>query len=191
MEKYVTYISEYHGDAFPPKFANCDVTPKKYVGSCKKIKIEQKKYVGSPKSKLFYRIWERERQQNFHLFNVTIIEEFDTLDEALAYELKLQQQYSVVTNPEFFNKRYAQKTDFGGEFYGEKNSACIKYCLTSPDGTEHHIKGCLPRFCKQNELSVSLMKKFINKGVVGSGTIQQNFYKEVTKNCLGWEIKTE
>jgi len=191
MDTYVTYISEYHGDAFPPKFTNCNVKPKKYIGSCQKQKIENEKYVGSPKSTQYYKLWEHERHQNFHLFNVTIIEEFNTIEEARNYELQLQKHYNVVGNPDFLNKRYAQNSNFGGSFFGEKNSACIKYKLISPNGEEHHIQGRLPRFCEEQGLSISLLKKFINNGIVGAGDIQKNFYKENTRKCVGWEIKIE
>jgi hypothetical protein len=111
-QKYCVYITNYLGDALPPK-NNSTITPSNYIGSTSVDKINNG-YKGSVSSKKYKTIWESELKNNPHLFSVEIISYHDTRTEATNKELQLQKIFNAVTNPLFVNMAYAQPEGFFG-----------------------------------------------------------------------------
>lgn len=109
---YCVYVTTYYGDK---------MTPKKYVGSSKVLKIEEG-YRGSVASKEFCQIWNDEIRENPQLFKTEILSKHKTRKSALEAELQFQKKNQVVRSEYWFNKAEARVNGFFGmNVSGEKN----------------------------------------------------------------------
>jgi hypothetical protein len=90
--KYCTYITIYRGAKLPPF----------YIGHTTINKI-QNGYHGSVKSKKYRKIWEREIEENPHLFETIIKTLHNTRQEAVDRETDFQKKLKVVQNPLYIN----------------------------------------------------------------------------------------
>jgi hypothetical protein len=118
---YCVYETTYLGNIFPKKFANSKLTPTKYIGSSSIDKID-KGYRGSVSSKSFEKLWKQELKENPELFEIKILETFETREEALAKELEIQQTLNVVKDEKYFNMSLANKNGFFGRDVSGKNN---------------------------------------------------------------------
>ena len=89
---FVTYLTIYEGDKLPPF----------YIGSTSAKRISTG-YKGSVRSKKFRDIWENEVKNHPDLFDVIVLSEHTTRDEALIEEERLQKKHKVVTSEMFIN----------------------------------------------------------------------------------------
>jgi len=118
MKEYVTYIITYNGSKLP----------KYYIGSTSKSKISNG-YLGSIKSKKWKSIFKEEIKNNKNLFEIKILNEFETRKEALIDEYNIQKQLNVVESADYFNESFASINGFFGmnvegssnPMYGKKN----------------------------------------------------------------------
>ena len=79
MNKFVTYLVTYTGD----------LLPRYYIGSSSKEKVVSGNYFGSISSKKWKKIFLHERKNNIHLFQINILSEHLTRQEALNEELRM------------------------------------------------------------------------------------------------------
>jgi len=93
---YVTYLTVYSGEKLPPY----------YIGSTTQEKIANG-YCGSVVSKRFSETFKTEQKENGNLFNVVILSEHNSRNEALEMELFLHRFFDVVRSKFFFNESYA------------------------------------------------------------------------------------
>lgn len=131
---YCVYLTIYDGSKLPPY----------YIGSCKTRKIFEENYTGSVYSRKFSKIYREEKKNNPHLFDVLILEEFETSKESLEYELKLQRELDVVKSDKFFNMSLAQPKGF----FGMDNSGKLN-----------------PMFGRTPEESPNYGSKWLNNGI--------------------------
>lgn len=110
--KYCVYKTTYHGSAFPSKYDDKN-PPTLYIGYSTLERITSG-YRGSVSSKKYKDIWYSELKQNFSLFDIEILKQFDNIDEARQYELQIQIELDVVKNPDFFNMSLASPNGFFG-----------------------------------------------------------------------------
>lgn len=118
MGKYVTYLITYSGDKLP----------KYYIGSTSKIKLESG-YLGSIRSKKWKTIFKSEIKNNINLFNIEVLSEHETREEALNMEYVIQKERNVVKSVDYFNEAYANINGFFGRdvsgdinpMYGREN----------------------------------------------------------------------
>jgi hypothetical protein len=96
MIQYCVYLTIYEGSKLP----------KYYIGSTTIDKINNG-YFGSVLSKKYKCIWNDELKNNIHLFDILILETFESRQEAFEYELKVQRKFDVIHNPNFINMAYA------------------------------------------------------------------------------------
>ncbi len=108
---YCCYLTIYSGNLLPPF----------YLGSSTVDKINNG-YHGSVRSKKWQVIYEKELQNNPHLFNTSILKTTATRKMSLAIELFLQKKNGVVKSNFFFNESLAQKDGmFGRDVSGKNN----------------------------------------------------------------------
>jgi len=107
---YCVYETTYLGNLFPQKFANSKLTPTKYIGSSSIDKID-KGYRGSVSSKRFAKLWKQELKENPELFEIKILETFETREEALCAENRIQRKLNVVKDENYFNLAIAKDND--------------------------------------------------------------------------------
>lgn len=111
MKRYVVYITHYTGTKLP----------KWYIGSSYESKVLNG-YNGSVKSKKWKKIYDQERKDNKHLFKTKILSYYETKEEALIEELRLQKMHAVVKSKKYFNESYATVNGcFGRDVSGELN----------------------------------------------------------------------
>lgn len=189
MKEFCVYLTIYLGNAFSSKFNDTDIVPTMYYGCCMTKNILNEKYVGSVKSTQYAEIWEYERRHNFHLFDVQILKQFDTREEALAYEKELQRIHNVCKSPHYFNKMESKSDAFGGARHGEANSMAKKYKIVPPKGEPFNVIGGLKKFCDEHNLSLTVMRTFINNGPVRLCDFQKSFTTERSRNCVDWQIE--
>jgi hypothetical protein len=130
--------------------------PQNYIGSTSVDKIINKNYHGSVSSKEYKTIWKSELKNHPELFNTYISSYHATRNDALYHELKIQQIFTIVTNPNFINKAYVCVNNFYGDVSGANNpnfsSACKEFELLSPNGTVY--KGInIKQFCLDKKLN--------------------------------------
>lgn len=117
---YCSYIVTYLGDKLPPKYPD-EAPPMYYLGSSTEEQIN-KGYRGSVKSKKYKDIWESELRDNPELFQIEIINRFNTNEQSKTDELSLQIEFNVVKSPEFVNMALATVNGcFGMPMFGEDN----------------------------------------------------------------------
>jgi hypothetical protein len=62
-----------------------------------------------------------------------------------------------------------------------------KYKFISPDNIEYETT-TIKSFCKEYALSVDVMTRFINNGIVHKGETMSIFKSSSAKNCFGWQL---
>jgi hypothetical protein len=102
---FCVYVTFYRGNKLPPF----------YIGSTSVENINQG-YKGSPRSKKYETIWNKELKNNSHLFSTKIISVHDTRVEAYEKEYKIQTRLQIIKNPLYTNLSYACKNGFFGGF---------------------------------------------------------------------------
>lgn len=103
MKEYVTYLVTYNGVKLP----------KYYIGSTNKSKILNG-YLGSVKSKRWKSVFKEEIKNNRNLFEIKILNEFETRKEALLDEYNIQKELNVVKSTDYFNESFATINGFFG-----------------------------------------------------------------------------
>jgi hypothetical protein len=96
---YCVYLTIYSGNLLPPY----------YIGSTSLEKYN-KGYKGSVSSKKYKTIWKNELKNHSELFDVLILDEFNTRQEALNAEYILQKKLNVVKSDQFINLTFAGDT---------------------------------------------------------------------------------
>lgn len=77
-----------------------------------------------------------------------------------------------------------------GILKGENNPRAKTFLFISPKGEKFEVTGNLRNFCKEHNISMNLVKKFLNKGQIVLSS--HNTHKEtITLNSVGWEIKCD
>lgn len=110
--KYHTYLTIYRGNDMP-KF---------YIGSTSTKRLSEG-YRGSVLSKEYSRVWSLRQEKNPELFKTVILTTHDTREDAYEKEHFLHKSLSVVSNPLYINKSYADGSGrFGGGFKGKSHS---------------------------------------------------------------------
>lgn len=94
---YCVYLTTYKGNLFPPF----------YVGSTSKSKLESG-YVGSVASKLYKDLWKAEVKKNPNLFEVQVLSEHETRQDAFRAELEEQLRRDVVKSDLYVNRALAR-----------------------------------------------------------------------------------
>lgn len=108
---FCTYLIIYHGNKLP-KF---------YLGSTTVEKLENG-YRGSVSSLRYGKIWNKEVENNSHLFSYKIISLHKNRKEAFDKELKLQLLLKVRNNPLYANMGYAAPNGcFGFSYSGKEH----------------------------------------------------------------------
>ena len=79
-----------------------------------------------------------------------------------------------------------QKADFNKKYSGANGSNSKKYLLISPNNQKIGCYGNIKEICKKYNLSLSVIRKYINKGKI-SIKIRSNS-KQESINCIDWEI---
>lgn len=97
MTTYCTYLTIYSGNKLPPF----------YIGSSSIARIN-KGYRGSVLSKVYKETWKNELLTNPHLFKTKVLTTHNDRKEATIREKSLQKSLSVVKNPLYINRSYAQ-----------------------------------------------------------------------------------
>jgi hypothetical protein len=122
--EYCVYYTIYYGDAFDykqdSKFSDENIKPFMYIGSTFCDNIKDHNYLGSISSKQYKKLWNYEKKNNTHLFEVIIIAKFSDRQDAMDYEKQLQDENMCMHNPLFFNKGLAGGV-FGLSMKGESN----------------------------------------------------------------------
>lgn len=137
MKKFCVYLTIYGGSKLP-KF---------YIGSSSIDKVNSG-YVGSVQSKKYGKTFRDELKNHPELFDVIILDEFDTKEYALICELKYQKKLDVIKSNEFMNMALAQPNGFFGmdnsgenhPRYGMKNAKNHKPMLGKRHTDESKIK---------------------------------------------------
>ena len=90
------------------------------------------------------------------------------------------------------NAERSQKTTIEqGILKGENNPRALTYHVISPIGEDFIIIGGIKQFCKEHQLSYSMVKKYKNSGPC---PYNKNNVSEIGKNTVGWSfniIKTD
>lgn len=94
---FVTYLTIYDGDKLPPF----------YIGSTSQRRIDSG-YLGSVRGVEYGAIWKEEITCSPELFDVVILSEHSTREEALVEEQRLHVKHDVVRNPQFINTATAR-----------------------------------------------------------------------------------
>lgn len=72
---------------------------------------------------------------------------------------------------------------------GKGNPIAKQWQLISPDNIEYHINGELKKFCDENNLIISLLKKFLNTKVdISKLKLIHNRHKKRTLNTNEWSL---
>lgn len=100
---YCTYLTVYTGN----------LLPRRYIGSTTIQRITEN-YHGSVGSKKYKTIWKNELRDNPQLFKTRILKTFNTHEEAIEEELRVQKLYNVVKSPNYINMSLAQPNGFFG-----------------------------------------------------------------------------
>lgn len=93
--KYAVYLTIYKGNKLPPF----------YIGSTSVHKINNG-YRGSVTSKLYKSTWKSELINNPNFFETVIIKKFKTRQEAINYEVAIQEKLDVIHNDLYTNTGY-------------------------------------------------------------------------------------
>lgn len=99
---FCVYLTVYRGNKLPPF----------YIGSSTVSRILKQEYHGSVSSKRYKRVWNNEIRTHPELFVTYIICTFETKEEALSKELKIQERLKVHTNSMYINMSLARKRGF-------------------------------------------------------------------------------
>lgn len=94
---FVTYLTIYNGSKMPPF----------YIGSTSNQRIEAG-YRGSVRGVEFGAIWKQELLEHPELFDVLVLSEHPTREEALEEEQRLHLKHDVARNPRFINTATAR-----------------------------------------------------------------------------------
>ena len=70
---------------------------------------------------------------------------------------------------------------------GENNINAKTFYLISPQNEKFTVKGQLPTFCKEHNLNVNIIRKWLDKGKIEPSNRKKNF---IINNTNGWEIKS-
>lgn len=116
---FIVYLTIYSGDKLPPF----------YIGSTSLKKFNEG-YTGSVRSQKYKKIYYEEKINNPHLFDVCIVDMFETRKEAICAEYKYQKLNDVVKSDKFFNMSMASPNGFFGmstakednPFYNKKHT---------------------------------------------------------------------
>lgn len=100
---FIVYLTIYSGDKLPPF----------YIGSTSKKKFDEG-YTGSVKSTKYKKAYKSEKALHPELFDVCIVGEYQTREEALQAEHDYQIAKDVVKSNDFFNMAVAAPKGFFG-----------------------------------------------------------------------------
>jgi hypothetical protein len=76
-----------------------------------------------------------------------------------------------------------------GKYVGSENFTAKTFIFITPFNDEIIVKGEFVKFCNNNNLSVSKMKRNINNGVILPPKKNPQSMTIESKNCIGWEVK--
>lgn len=84
-------------------------------------------------------------------------------------------------------KKAAETTRKTGILKGANNPRALTYIIVDPNNKKYTVTGRLKQFCKEHNISRTLLLSFLNKGKV---YIRKNNTSKasVTLNSIGWEI---
>lgn len=122
MSIYCTYLTTYFGSKLPMF----------YIGSTSVHKVLNENYRGSVSSKKYKDTYKSELKQNPQLFKTKILRTFDSRNEAISHELKLQKYLNMPKSPMYINLTYANGkfgmdiTGKNNPFYGKQHSSKTK-----------------------------------------------------------------
>lgn len=143
---YCVYLTKYLGDKLPPL----------YIGSTSVEKIRNG-YKGSVASLKYGSIWKEEINNNPDLFEVTILSEHTSREDALSNEYRLHLKFDVVKSPLFINQSNACVDgcfgmDVSGQLnpmYGvEKTAYTIESIRKANKGNMLVVDKCTGRYIK-------------------------------------------
>lgn len=109
-------------------------------------------------------------------------------------KLKMSENRSGEKNG-FFGKSHSEETleriseNRKGKYTGADNKSSKKFLFISPESEEFVVFAAFEKFCKDNNLSIGKMKRFLNKGKIGECKINAGNQTDRSKNCTGWEVK--
>jgi len=122
---------------------------------------------------------------------------------------KIRKEAGIGKDNSFYNKHHSKETlevlsKKGKERWnngiikpppvmiGKENPSAKRRVLINPKGKEFEVYS-LRKFCNENNLSLELLKRSINRGIIqpptDPKTIARQRYK--SKNTIGWEIKED
>lgn len=128
--KYCTYLTIYSGTKLP----------KRYIGSSTVNRVVGG-YNGTIKSKTYKETYDHEQSTNKHLFKTRILSKFETREEALMAEKKLQLKYAAHKSELFMNMAIATPNGcFGRDTHKEKHPMYNKH---HTDATKEQISNTL------------------------------------------------
>lgn len=143
-KSYCVYLTIYKGNKLPPF----------YIGSSSIKRISKHHYKGSVDSKEYRDIWQQEKLQNPHLFDVKIISRHATRIEAFEMENKLHKKLKVVESTMYVNMTYAyehpnnknrrlstnHKQNLSKSLKGKPKNELTKARMRKPKTIEHNQK---------------------------------------------------
>lgn len=100
---YCVYLTVYQGNLMP----RC------YIGHSTVHRVNAG-YRGSVLSKAYKETWKKELRDNPRLFKTRILSIWDTREDAIKEEVRIQKKYSVHTNPRFINRHINAESFFSG-----------------------------------------------------------------------------
>lgn len=155
MSIYCTYNTIYTGDKMPPF----------YIGYTTVDKIKNG-YHGSVASKKYKFIWKEELKNNPHLFETTIIDVYDTKEEAVAAERTLLESVQAHKNPLYVNM------SIGGRYF----YTSTKYLNRKEYLQDYKSKNKEKIRTRQQEYKSKNKEKFLTYW-------QEHYSKNKEKNC--------
>lgn len=101
---YCVYLTVYRGN----------LMPKYYIGHSTVLRVINSGYRGSVLSKAYRETWKKELRDNPQLFKTRILSIWDTRENAVKEEVRIQKKYSVHNNPRFINRHINAESFFSG-----------------------------------------------------------------------------
>ncbi len=120
-------------------------------------------------------------------------------------EWQSQKKVSIETKEKMSSNRMGEKNSFYGKSHtdetkkkisngrtgiltGKDNPSAKTFLFISPDKSESIIIGNFNKFCEENKLSITKMRRHVNKGIIQECE-HHNMLTYESKNCFGWEVK--
>ena len=127
-KQYIVYLTIYSGDKMPAF----------YIGSTSKKRYNNG-YLGSVSSKKYKDIFNFEVKNNNELFDILILSEHSSREEALEAEYYIHNKLNVKNDNRFINLSHAQKNGFFG-LDGENNYFYNNPVWKGKTQTQNHIE---------------------------------------------------